>query len=770
MPTLALLFNKFRELLGHWGEEGALVRPYKPPAATYDPAKPTYQQNQIYQIFHQNRIAQNTTQRGKLTGRITKHRRKIREYLEQVEKDDQDPEGDFSLLDVTKLVDDISLAYADAFFFKKVNEEALKGNAAEIARAEQPPEGYWEGYQETYDHGVEELELLIGVFQKAAEESRFRGALNALRAKDGDTATQLAERIVAVTGDFTRLTRPATPQADAAEIEKRREEEDRQRRINQTAAIVAEATRRREEQERLKRLQTQQAALNEASLNNPLNHEEPNNPLLNIGVGDLLTGTSANPSRSLSQPENRSWENQGLGQLGSVGFGGASGRTADSQEPAGNPGNPRRRAMFWDATGGPPMTANVGLASLTSHNQTGIRQLPTLDFPQEGAAAPENNVVGNALSMFSQSLATQFDIRRLVPEPFDGSPGKYAMWELQWIRADQQMKALGFSPAYRFWELQKALKGTPLGYIKNLPPGEDSSYDRALEILTGLYRETKSLLRDLTRNLQLLPQSDQTLQSRTKLHSAIVIYRQGMQALGITPAEALLAFELNIIESKLDPAWKTEWLKFAVKYRSSQNNLGTTVTLNDLLTKLHESLLQMMQANESKRLAERQQQQGNKRPEQRPGSKDKKGATGHAFQAHNTATTLATSNQNQRKPSAVVPPNLKRSPQKQGNSGGNSAIREPCPFCAQQGRGQRYEHAFPRTCPLIKGTDGARVMTSDELREQCRKKSLCKNCFLNHRTENCDSPACCKCAECGKRHHTLLHSGPSNNKKPFQRK
>ena len=78
---------------------------------------------------------------------------------------------------------------------------------------------------------------------------------------------------------------------------------------------------------------------------------------------------------------------------------------------------------------------------------------------QGGGGNAGNNVGGNVdmMYMFSQSLASQFNIQLIVGQKFDGNPDRYTDFEFLWKKAETQMKSMGFSRAAMFWELKKGV-------------------------------------------------------------------------------------------------------------------------------------------------------------------------------------------------------------------------------------------------------------------------------------------------------------------------
>ena len=361
------------------------------------------------------------------------------------------------------------------------------------------------------------------------------------------------------------------------------------------------------------------------------------------------------------------------------------------------------------------------------------------------AGAPAQGVDGAFLQMFSQSLASTFNIASIIPGKYDGDPEKYTEFRLLWTRADQQMAAMGFTFAQRLWELRKVLDGPALAYVQGLPSHLDRSYEEAMQILDKLYAEKKNTLRGLIRNLLISPQSSGSVSDRQKFHAGIVAYYQGINAVNASDRDSRFAIELSLIEAKMDEGWRREWFKFCSR-KKDMSPLGAAVTENDLIRVLYESLVQQINMLQSREIR---------------GKKDgTRQSAAPAIAATANATVAGKFNQ---KSGGGGGGGGKGGGGKKANSDGGGAAaggadqkKEPCPFCSRGGYNE-YKHTFPMKCPLVHPKSTEKKLSRDELFKIVKKRDLCRNCFGPHKAANCDAPEYCKCKECGKRHHTLLH-------------
>ena len=348
------------------------------------------------------------------------------------------------------------------------------------------------------------------------------------------------------------------------------------------------------------------------------------------------------------------------------------------------------------------------------------------------------------MQMFSQSLAATFAIRNIVAKPFEGDPDEFEQFRVLWIRADNQMEAMNFTPAAKFWELKKVLKGDALNYVKGLPTGENASYANALNVLHTLYGESQSALRRLVKDLMNIKASGGSLEDRRRVHAQIVQHRNAVNSLGVNSAEVQLAMELAVIEGKLDPAWRKEWVKYCSKKKEKNHPLGANVTYTDLVVKLHESIKEM----------EKLQPAGGEK------KKEEKKTAAAAVAGKPAKQKFGPQKSGQQ---AQKQPANKQTAAKTGAAGAKpkdyGEIQDECRLCLQDGK-QKYVHSYPLTCPKIKSKRPEVVLTKEQLVALVKKDNLCRNCFsTKHQAAKCSAPEFVFCRQdgCTERHHKFLH-------------
>ena len=391
----------------------------------------------------------------------------------------------------------------------------------------------------------------------------------------------------------------------------------------------------------------------------------------------------------------------------------------------------------------------VGLAGLAA----GLP--PAAGGPSTGAAA---GAASDIMWMYAQSLSVNFNIHMVVPTKFSGDADKFPEFENLWAKADKQMRSMQFSPVNRLAELRKVLTGTALEYIAHLPVSKDESYVQALRILTAIYKDQKSALMVCVRKALKVPSCSGTVADRQKFHAALIGYKQGTEALGATPQEVLLAFELAVFEAKLDEAWRKDWLKFTSKRKNTAVPLGMDVDFATFINKLHLLLIEQMKIKAASDTA----------PNRRP-TKDAKGAA-HAAVAGRGKPGKKPQQQKGRPQQKPGFPAAKsgtgsggfRNPQGQGRNQGqqrradNSAPAKKCPFCVQPDKTNKFQHRFPMQCPLVTGDNR---MSDEDIRRIIKAARACENCFDSHNTANCDAPRVIHCRKdgCRDRHHSAFH-------------
>lgn len=356
------------------------------------------------------------------------------------------------------------------------------------------------------------------------------------------------------------------------------------------------------------------------------------------------------------------------------------------------------------------------------------------------AVAPDAPAGGDdrIAGMFSRSLASTFNIHSIVPQKFDGKPDHFENFRLLWKRADAQMAALGLSYTDRFLELKKCLSGPALMYIDQLPFGADDSYQKALDTLNVCYSLQKAPLRVLIAEFLNLQKTAETHSSRQNFHARVVSYKNGLLSIGCTAADALLAFELSVLEQRMDEPFKNDWITFISKKRDTKKPLGYNITFDDFVNRTYEYI------NKQLRLSD---------------STNSQNAKNHKPKQIVAAVTPSDRRQFQRPPpprnrvpvTRQQPQTPNRNRNNQMTNKTDKRIKVPCPFCPHGN--QQLLHAYPRLCPLLDQNKVGR----GRMISIVKTSKLCPNCFSpHHDTTQCRSTFAC--STCGGKHHPQLHS------------
>lgn len=387
------------------------------------------------------------------------------------------------------------------------------------------------------------------------------------------------------------------------------------------------------------------------------------------------------------------------------------------------------------------------------------------------------------LSMFSESLASQFNITNLIDKKFDGSPNQYLNFEMLWIAADKRMSAMHFSPLQKFWELKKVLQGPALEYVQGLPINEFSSYEIALKTMRMLYTAAQPRLKVYCQQLMKIEPAHANFKERQKLHSALTQYYNSTAALGVDPEIRLFALEMCIIEEKFDDVMKREWMKYLTRHHDPEHPLGADVDANHLMGKLHQLMIEQQRLkltepkggkthNRTSHAAQKVVEvvklkeigynanavvagQPPARRGPKPGMKRRSTSApgGRSTQNSGYRPYKSFNSENkgkgQSKPSTYQKVDFSKKRESK-----NVEVR--CIFC-KDGNRQKHKHRFPLTCPELRGP---KRLSAEAIKATAIKHGVCHNCFSpQHHTSKCDAPeyVYCRVENCGKRHNKVFH-------------
>ena len=375
------------------------------------------------------------------------------------------------------------------------------------------------------------------------------------------------------------------------------------------------------------------------------------------------------------------------------------------------------------------------------------------------------------LTLFSQSLASTYSITKVIHKKFDGNPEAWPEFELLLVKSSDQMDAMAFSQGAKLLELRKIVSGPALDYIQNIPITEQNCFDTAFQLLRKCFYANQSQLTTLVKKLLKLDVTNGSFQSRQHLHSSVVSYVQGTRAIGASPQQILNAIEICLVESRLDKKMKDDWYRLCAAKRDVNHVLGFDVDMNDMLNRIHQTMLQQQRQESSLDIWD----------ETKPRFRTQNRKPFHAF-----AVAAGTPKKIQVRPKFGSAPagkpnqggsqqswsNHQRPQINQGTNHNNSAsIIVKCPFCKTdtsttfgKEHTQKFIHRFPLSCKRIRDKE----ISNEDILKIVKKYSCCINCFSPfHSSRFCDQTyLTCGKDSCGKKHNYRLHGLNFSNIKP----
>ena len=222
-------------------------------------------------------------------------------------------------------------------------------------------------------------------------------------------------------------------------------------------------------------------------------------------------------------------------------------------------------------------------------------------------AADENT------SWLRATLAAHFDIKTLIPVPFDGTPGTFLEYFLRLQQADQAMASYGFTMCQRFMEMLKTIEGLPRQYC-NLSLRSEDSYLQAISTLKKLYLPQTNAFRTAWRTCLRRQKCEPTWESRSAWHAeAAALFNIASQ---MDPEDVFRETCFVIMEERMDQGILKDWIETKARYRDENNSIGHTATIDDCLDSVFTTMirdLQMSQSGECLRTPSPVQQRGRAR-------------------------------------------------------------------------------------------------------------------------------------------------------------
>lgn len=385
----------------------------------------------------------------------------------------------------------------------------------------------------------------------------------------------------------------------------------------------------------------------------------------------------------------------------------------------------------------------------TRSGLTGQRQVPLISQAPQGQlterseqrSATQNPQVVPWDNLASCLSAANFDITKYVSPAFTGKPSEYQSFRLSFLEANETMRQLNFSPARRFREMKKVVKGHAFPYINKLPVTDDSSLDEAWENLHREFGGSIVRCRDSASALLSLKECSGSHEDRQRFHGQLSEYKNSKKSLGVSAEQQLFALELTIIESKLDKGVKERWVKYQVANADFENPLGSDIDWATFLKQLRIAMEEQRRLDQIMSLS-----QGGK-----PQTRKPKGG-GQQKPPHATAQSFPVS-------TGPQPSQTPSQPDTTTNASSNPVagkVKIPCPLCKNSPNVKGGDHAFPLSCQKLKGDN---KMTYEQLVKIIDKKKLCENCLdARHTAADCTAPQIkCRVKGCNERHCVAIH-------------
>ena len=249
--------------------------------------------------------------------------------------------------------------------------------------------------------------------------------------------------------------------------------------------------------------------------------------------------------------------------------------------------------------------------------QTEIRAIPNAatnfegtegrDAGGAGARASEQNAgarnegeasaISSLLSIYSQSIASQFSSSTIITRKFCGEPDYFETWWALWSKCHHIMIKCGFEKSTMFLELLSSIGGTCKNLVSGLSITAESSYELACRTIFAAYNERTQSLRNHIYKFVTMGQSTGSMESRLKMHSNLVSYVTSIESLGCTANECLLGWELSCLLEKLDENLHKKFCRYLEKQRNPSTPLGYNIDINSMISELHKMIIDEQKFN-----------------------------------------------------------------------------------------------------------------------------------------------------------------------------
>ena len=389
----------------------------------------------------------------------------------------------------------------------------------------------------------------------------------------------------------------------------------------------------------------------------------------------------------------------------------------------------------------------------------------------------------NFMMMYSNSLASTFNVSNIIKTPFSGNPSEFPTFIMLWSKVHRILQNLQFDDREKFMIFKQVLTGPSLNYVKDLPVDSEESYSYSLKTLYGYFYDQKVNLLTVINNLMTTPKSDGSVSSRQKVHSALISYTNSIACLQATNSDVRFAYELSFCTSRLlDQSWNREWMKFCSKRKNFANPIGADVNFADLCDNLFQTMREQSQIRQLGYASGEKDRSGDSRGRFNrasaaaaqgqkeatanggaSGRRKKEGSDAAPYARATEPAGMAAAAMQDRGARGQRPPR----PQQKAARSQSSEIKEVCIFCRRPNGPQEHSHPYPLNCPKVKN----KIVDHQKMRDIGKTARACRLCFaISHTTNACDAPASWVCRaknqkgeRCGLRHNTIWHIEKGNN-------
>ena len=209
----------------------------------------------------------------------------------------------------------------------------------------------------------------------------------------------------------------------------------------------------------------------------------------------------------------------------------------------------------------------------------------------------EAGAISSLLSIYSQSLASQFSSSNIITRKFTGEIDYFDTWFALWMKCHNIMIRSNFEKSTMFLELLSTLGGTAKNLISGLSVTSEQSYEIGLRAIYAAYSQRTQSLRSHIFKFVTMPQCNAQTDSRLRMHSNLIQYVTSLESIGASAEETLIGWELSCLLEKLDFELHRKFCRYLEKQRDPRTPLGYSVDINSMISELHRMIIEETKFN-----------------------------------------------------------------------------------------------------------------------------------------------------------------------------